>query len=83
MEAVAIDTVWVAVAGCLVLFMQAGFALVEAGWIGAWGEWWYSDHFAPDGSTGDRRDVRDLADRSAAGAIAASRFFCYVYVTKV
>ncbi len=31
MEAVAIDTVWVAVAGCLVLFMQAGFATLEVG----------------------------------------------------
>ena len=31
MEAVAIDTVWVVVAGCLVLFMQAGFAMLEVG----------------------------------------------------
>ena len=29
--AVAIDTVWVVVAGCLVLLMQAGFALLEVG----------------------------------------------------
>ena len=29
--AVAIDTVWVVVAGCLVLFMQAGFAMLEVG----------------------------------------------------
>jgi Amt family ammonium transporter len=31
MEAVAIDTVWVVTAGCLVLFMQAGFAMLEVG----------------------------------------------------
>ena len=31
MEGVAIDTVWVVVAGCLVLSMQAGFAMLEAG----------------------------------------------------
>ena len=31
MEAAAIDTVWVVVAGCLVLFMQAGFAMLEVG----------------------------------------------------
>ncbi len=31
MEALAIDTVWVVVAGCLVLFMQAGFAMLEVG----------------------------------------------------
>jgi Amt family ammonium transporter len=31
MEAVAVDTVWVIVAGCLVLFMQAGFAMLEVG----------------------------------------------------
>ena len=31
MEGVAIDTVWVVVAGCLVLFMQAGFAMLEVG----------------------------------------------------
>jgi Amt family ammonium transporter len=31
MEAVAVDTVWVLVAGCLVLFMQAGFATLEVG----------------------------------------------------
>jgi ammonium transporter, Amt family len=30
-EAVAVDTVWVLVAGCLVLFMQAGFATLEVG----------------------------------------------------
>ena len=29
--AAAIDTVWVVVAGCLVLFMQAGFAMLEVG----------------------------------------------------
>jgi Amt family ammonium transporter len=29
--AVAVDTVWVVVAGCLVLFMQAGFAMLEVG----------------------------------------------------
>jgi Amt family ammonium transporter len=31
MNAVAIDTVWVVVAGCLVLLMQAGFAALEMG----------------------------------------------------
>jgi Amt family ammonium transporter len=31
MESAAIDTVWVVVAGCLVLFMQAGFAMLEVG----------------------------------------------------
>jgi Amt family ammonium transporter len=31
MEAAAIDTVWVVVAGCLVLLMQAGFAMLEVG----------------------------------------------------
>ena len=31
MNSVAIDTVWVVVAGCLVLLMQAGFACLEMG----------------------------------------------------
>ena len=31
MDNVAIDTVWVVVAGCLVLLMQAGFAALEMG----------------------------------------------------
>ncbi|MSO44777.1 MAG: ammonium transporter [Thermoleophilia bacterium] len=31
MNAVAIDTVWVIAAGCLVLLMQAGFAALEMG----------------------------------------------------
>ena len=31
MNSVAIDTVWVVVAGCLVLLMQAGFAALEMG----------------------------------------------------
>jgi len=30
-QAVAIDTIWVLIAGCLVMWMQAGFALVETG----------------------------------------------------
>lgn len=30
-EAIAIDTVWVVLAACLVFFMQAGFAFVEGG----------------------------------------------------
>lgn len=30
-QAVAIDTIWVLLAGCLVMWMQAGFALVETG----------------------------------------------------
>jgi hypothetical protein len=32
-------------------------AVVEAGFIGLWGEWWYSDHFTPDSDWDDRRAV--------------------------
>jgi hypothetical protein len=32
-------------------------AVMQAGFIGAWGEWWHSCHFTPDGDWGDRRDV--------------------------
>lgn len=32
-------------------------AVMQAGFIGLWGEWWYSDHFAPDGDWTDRADV--------------------------
>ena len=32
-------------------------AAVQAGFIGLWGEWWYSDYFEPDGDWADRGDV--------------------------
>lgn len=32
-------------------------ATMQAGFIGAWGEWWYSDHFTPDGDWDDRCEV--------------------------
>lgn len=32
-------------------------AAVQAGFIGLWGEWWYSDYFQPDGDWDDRREV--------------------------
>ena len=32
-------------------------AVMQAGFIGAWGEWWSSDHFQPDGDWDDRRKV--------------------------
>jgi hypothetical protein len=32
-------------------------ATMQAGFIGLWGEWWYSDHFQPDGDWDDRREV--------------------------
>jgi hypothetical protein len=32
-------------------------AVMEAGFIGLWGEWWYSDYFLPDGTWSDRADV--------------------------
>jgi hypothetical protein len=32
-------------------------AVVQAGFIGLWGEWWYSDHFAPDADWAERQDV--------------------------
>jgi len=32
-------------------------AAMQAGFIGAWGEWWYSCHFAPNGDWDDRREV--------------------------
>lgn len=32
-NAVAIDTIWTLITGSLVLFMQAGFAMAEAGYI--------------------------------------------------
>src|SRR6187200_3021610 len=31
LDTVAVDTLWVIVAGCLVMFMQAGFAFLEIG----------------------------------------------------
>lgn len=32
-------------------------ATMQAGFIGLWGEWWYSDYFQPDGDWDDRREV--------------------------
>lgn len=32
-------------------------AVMQAGFIGLWGEWWYSDHFQPDSAWNDRTDV--------------------------
>jgi hypothetical protein len=32
-------------------------AAMEAGFIGLWGEWWYSDHFQPDSAWSDRGEV--------------------------
>jgi hypothetical protein len=32
-------------------------AVMQAGFIGAWGEWWHSCHFTPDGDWDDRREV--------------------------
>jgi len=32
-------------------------AMMQAGFIGLWGEWWFSDHFQPDSSWSDRADV--------------------------
>jgi len=32
-------------------------ALMQAGFIGLWGEWWFSDYFQPDASWNDKADV--------------------------
>lgn len=32
-------------------------AVMQAGFIGLWGEWWFSDHFQPDADWTDRADV--------------------------
>ena len=32
-------------------------AMMQAGFIGLWGEWWYSDYFQPDDDWDDRREV--------------------------
>ncbi len=32
-------------------------AIMQAGFIGLWGEWWSSDHFDPDGSWDDRSEI--------------------------
>ncbi len=32
-------------------------ALMQAGFIGLWGEWWFSDHFQPDADWNDRADI--------------------------
>lgn len=32
-------------------------AVMEAGFIGLWGEWWYSDHFQPDSDWNQRAEV--------------------------
>ncbi|MGV8711817.1 MAG: DUF4832 domain-containing protein [Nitrosomonas sp.] len=32
-------------------------AVMEAGFIGLWGEWWYSDHFQPDSDWSKRAEV--------------------------
>ncbi len=32
-------------------------ALMQAGFIGLWGEWWFSDHFQPDDDWSDRADI--------------------------
>lgn len=32
-------------------------ALMQAGFIGLWGEWWFSDHFQPDAAWNDRAEV--------------------------
>lgn len=32
-------------------------AVMQAGFIGLWGEWWYSDHFQPDADWNDRAEV--------------------------
>jgi Domain of unknown function (DUF4832)/Domain of unknown function (DUF4874) len=32
-------------------------AVMQAGFIGLWGEWWYSDHFQPDADWSDRADI--------------------------
>jgi uncharacterized protein YjbI with pentapeptide repeats len=44
----------------LSLILQANsdvIATLQAGFIGLWGEWWYSDYFIPDGDWYARRDV--------------------------
>ncbi|MCK5831410.1 MAG: DUF4832 domain-containing protein [Methylococcales bacterium] len=32
-------------------------ALMQAGFIGLWGEWWFSDHFQPDTDWSNRADI--------------------------
>ena len=58
-------------------------AVMQAGFIGLWGEWWFSDHFEPDSDWSDRADVLfkmlDILPASRAVQLRTPRYKQHIY----